>query len=373
MFLQKNYRHIVLGYFLSASLWILLSDTVLFWLTSDDTAQAISVFKGWGFVVVTSLVLALLLRDAYQKQESAFNQISRLKRFYHVLSDSNQKLIRAPQEEELLKDICQILVEVGNYALVWVGLANTSKGIRPAAYAGDEAAYQSLTKGRWEESPEAQGPAGSAFYKKAVQLITDLTSAGEQHEKWRQQVLTHGYAAAIALPIRDGQQILGVLTVYSRHPGAFDEEEVRLLQELSDDLGYGLAALRLRKELYLSDQILQQTPDAIVVSDMKRRIIRWAGRAEELFGYSADDIIGQYGVELRAPEKIDEESVEFQRQFQETGLFFGETMCIRKNGERFPVETSARIVYDASDKPMAIVSIHRNITERKLAEKSLHD
>lgn len=62
-----------------------------------------------------------------------------------------------------------------------------------------------------------------------------------------------------------------------------------------------------------------------------------------------------------------------QPDMHETGHFLGETMCIRKNGERFPVESSARVVYDTSGKPMAIVGIHRDITERKQAEKALRE
>jgi GAF domain-containing protein len=53
----------------------------------------------------------------------------------------------------------------------------------------------------------------------------------------------------LAVPLlRDGRPF-GALVVYSPVADAFDEEEIRILSELADDLSYGILAHRARAEL----------------------------------------------------------------------------------------------------------------------------
>jgi len=63
---------------------------------------------------------------------------------------------------------------------------------------------------------------------------------------WRSEALKRGYASSIALPLRDNDHTFGALTIYAHEPDAFDGEEVNLLTELADDIGYGVIALRTR-------------------------------------------------------------------------------------------------------------------------------
>ena len=63
---------------------------------------------------------------------------------------------------------------------------------------------------------------------------------------WRGEALKRGYASNIALPLRQSDRTFGALTIYAPEPDAFDGEEVKLLTELADDIGYGVIALRTR-------------------------------------------------------------------------------------------------------------------------------
>ena len=61
-----------------------------------------------------------------------------------------------------------------------------------------------------------------------------------------QEALLRGYASATALPILVNDQVLGALSIYAKEMDAFDSEEMQLLTELSNDLAYGIQALRAR-------------------------------------------------------------------------------------------------------------------------------
>jgi diguanylate cyclase (GGDEF)-like protein len=62
---------------------------------------------------------------------------------------------------------------------------------------------------------------------------------------WHQLALQHGYASSIALPVRENDEIIGVLHIYAAEPDAFDDNEVKLLNETAADLSYGITSLRL--------------------------------------------------------------------------------------------------------------------------------
>ena len=57
-----------------------------------------------------------------------------------------------------------------------------------------------------------------------------------------------GYASATAFPLQVEGEILGALVIAAAEPEGFDNEELELLNELANDLAYGIASLRMRIE-----------------------------------------------------------------------------------------------------------------------------
>jgi len=119
----------------------------------------------------------------------------------------------------------------------------------------------------------------------------------------------------------------------------------------------------------LSDEILQQMPDAVLLTDMEVNIQKWTGKAEEIFGYTAEEAIGKPVHFLLASENRATTSTRIIRKIQETGTFRGEIICCRKDGSEVPIEATAQTLYDRSGNPVGFLSINRDITERKRAEQ----
>ncbi len=65
---------------------------------------------------------------------------------------------------------------------------------------------------------------------------------------WRQAALERGYRSSIALPLKDGSGVFGVLTLYAAEPDAFGPNKVALLTELAADTSFGITSLRTRRE-----------------------------------------------------------------------------------------------------------------------------
>lgn len=201
--------------------------------------------------------------------------LQRTNRALRTLSACNEVLVRTEDEQQLLDEICRIIVELGDYRLAWVGYAQSdeNKSVHPVARAGYDAGYVDRVVASWAETSRGQGPVGQAIRQAEPVAVRDVAS-DRNFGPWREAALEHGYASLAALPIMTEDAVLGTLTLYSSTPDAFDKKEFELLQELANDLGYGIGALRTKadREQAVSKlrEMLYATIEAMAMTIEKR-------------------------------------------------------------------------------------------------------
>ena len=81
-------------------------------------------------------------------------------------------------------------------------------------------------------------PAVRAIRSGEIQVVQE--TAADPCLPWRERALAFGYLSAISLPLRAGDQLIGTLSINAAESGGFGEQEVALLSELADDMGYGI-------------------------------------------------------------------------------------------------------------------------------------
>jgi GAF domain-containing protein len=189
----------------------------------------------------------LRLRDAETRQANI--TLSKLNRALRVISACNQALVRTDDEIDLLLKICQLIVQVGGYRLAWVGYAMQDEGktVRPVAQAGYEEGYLETLDITWADTEKGQGPTGTAIRSGKTVIARDILT-NPHFTPWRGEALKRGYASSIALPIISNTQTLGALNIYAEEVDAFDAEEIMLLEELANDLAFGIVTLRVRTQ-----------------------------------------------------------------------------------------------------------------------------
>ncbi len=176
--------------------------------------------------------------------------LARSKRALQMLSECNRALTRMEAEPALLGEICRLAVEVGGYRMAWVGYAmdDEARSILPMAYAGHEDGYLADTPLSWAElTPGGLGPAGQCIRTGQPKLSGDIARADNSFYSGA-QALPRGYRSAIFLPLRNARRSFGLLGLYAAETQQFADEEVGLLQELADNLAFGLGALQSRQE-----------------------------------------------------------------------------------------------------------------------------
>jgi len=101
----------------------------------------------------------------------------------------------------------------------------------------------------------------------------------------------------------------------------------------------------LRQEISSIVQRMRFSYEAIVSIDESQKVILFNKGAEEIFGYSADEIVGQ-SIELLMPERFrvtHKEHVEKFAQTEWNDLIMHHQKSVfglRKNGQEFPAESS---------------------------------
>jgi PAS domain S-box-containing protein/putative nucleotidyltransferase with HDIG domain len=198
-----------------------------------------------------------IIRDITERK-MADEMLHKLNRALKVVTECDQILVRAVDENKLLLDICQIIVNLGGYKFAWVGLVtqDRDKNLRPVAYAGYERGYLDTVK--FSLAQKANDPMTQAILTSKPAIIKNLSPTAKR-EQWRDEAIKRGYAAIIALPLSDNGHVFGSLNIFSGEPDIFDDEEVKLLKELSDDLAYGILALQTRAQGKKSAEELQRS------------------------------------------------------------------------------------------------------------------
>lgn len=117
-------------------------------------------------------------------------------------------------------------------------------------------------------------------------------------------------------------------------------------------------------------QLLDLTHDAIVVYDLQDRIAFWNQGAEALYGWTAQQAIGQ-PVHVLTQTQASVPLDDIHRIVLTSGQWQGELQRVRRDGETVMISSRLALWRDADGKPVAILATNNDITDRKRMEGEL--
>jgi PAS domain S-box-containing protein len=117
--------------------------------------------------------------------------------------------------------------------------------------------------------------------------------------------------------------------------------------------------------------VVDQMKDAVIRTDLTGKIVSWNRGAEELFGYSAEEMIGQSTLMLTPVEhRVYAEDIK-RRVRQGESVYRFESVRVTKDGTLLDVELSAFPLRDDDGTILGTTAIVRNISEQKRADAQL--
>lgn len=118
--------------------------------------------------------------------------------------------------------------------------------------------------------------------------------------------------------------------------------------------------------------IVESSSDAIASKDLDGTVLTWNGAAERLFGYTADEMIGQSILTIIPPHLHDEEMRILERLRQGERIEHFETVRQRKDGSHVVISLSVSPVRNAAGTIVGASKVARDITPAKERERRIH-
>ena len=129
----------------------------------------------------------------------------------------------------------------------------------------------------------------------------------------------------------------------------------------TDDTDYSI-------EVALLAAIVESSDDAIISKTLDGRIRSWNGGAMRIFGYTADEVIGQPVTIIIPPELRDEEKLFIEKLRRGERIDHFDTTRITKDGRRIPISLTISPVRDSNGTIVGASKVARDISERRRAE-----
>jgi PAS domain S-box-containing protein len=250
-------------------------------------------------------------------------------------------------------------------------LFDSSDVMRFAAWRGLSEAYRQAVEGHSPWTRDDKDP--QAVYFEDIER-SDLS------DSLKKTIAGEGIGAAAFIPIQDGGQLVGKFMAYYDTPHRFLEPEVDVALMLARQLGFSITRLKAEDARGAAERVVLQfasivesSDDAIISKDLDGVIQTWNNAAERLFGYRADEAVGQPVTMLIPIDRHDEEPGILSRIRRGERIHHYETSRRRKDGSLVDISLTVSPVRDGSGRIIGASKIARDITERKDAQRKLQE
>lgn len=184
----------------------------------------------------------------------------------------------------------------------------------------------------------------------ALELSTAIALGQASDDRWHvRKEGSRFFANGIVVPLYDDD---GTILGFSK-----------LMHDVTD-------RRRVEQTAQQQAQLLGLAHDAIIVCDMDNRITFWNRGAEELYGWSEAEAVGQVSWELlhtRFPTSLHD----VMATIETTGSWDGELVHVCADGREIVVASRWALQRSETGEPLAILEINRDVTERRRDEMRL--
>jgi PAS domain S-box-containing protein len=186
-----------------------------------------------------------------------------------------------------------------------------------------------------------------------------------------------GLKSGLAFPVMAGDEVAAILEFFSTVVVEPDEVFLQIFTHIGTQLGQVIKRARAEQALRESEtrfrSVAQSAPDAIISADSQGRIVFWNQRAQTMFGYAAEEVLG-HELTVLMPERYRHAHERGLERFTATGEshLMGRTVELhgrRKDALEFPLEIS--LAPWTTSKGTFFTAIIRDITHRKRNESHI--
>jgi len=420
-------------YLLVGALWILFSDMVVERIAPNPSAlTTISIYKGWGFIIVTALLLYWLIQRHTAELREDDERL-------HLITDAIPALISYLDSNRIYRFSNRAFEDWfgsradGKNMDEFLGQAvyQTVAGYVDEVMRGKRVHYQAeipySNGARFVDATYIPDRGSNGIVKGYFSLVQDITERRQEEAEVRRwadafEHCAHGIAigdpdtnrivvcnsAFAALHKARNEDIVGssMLSLYAptdhalvresvirsdqighaqleanmiRRDGSNFPVQVDLVSVRGDDGDplYRVATIQEisqrkkdEQEIAYQANVLAQVNDAVIASDENFIIKSWNAAAERTYGWETQEVLGQSSEKILQTEVPGNTRKEAIQHIVEAGEYFAEVTQVRKDGSHVDVEAHTVSMRDEAGRVTGYISVNREISERKRAESA---
>lgn len=374
--------HVLIRVLLSIAIIILSELTLTIYANVYDNANLVGhLFKILSFYLLYEAIVAtgfrqpykLLLRDLKHNEESlkrALGESKRREQQITALFESSKAVLKYRDFDESARTIIEQCKSATAAACGYISLRHKNGGWNNIVVPdsdGRTCHFNADLPDALRETREIAAGSGKAAYWNGVKSSEYSDSQPREHAD---------IDNVLFAPLRIGDQVVGLLGIANK-PGGFGDDDAQVVSAFAEIASIAFNSNRVLETLERSEEelrsIVQTAGDAIITIDGSGDIIFWNRSAQEIFGYSADEINGRSAVAI-IPEKKREAHSNGLRRFLSSGkrTIIGKTVemvGLKKEGREIPVELSLTTWQIRGES--FFTAVIRDITKRKHAEDAL--
>lgn len=208
---------------------------------------------------VWALALAVSEEPMRRRAESALQSQTAL---YAMLSRAGRAASLARSREELLRDVCEIAAESGQFVFAWVGEPRGDR-VAPISKAGNDLGYvDEITVSLDPSDARSRGPAGQAVLTGEPSVWPNMLSS-PRFAPWSDAARAIGLQSCASFPFLERGRVVAVLSVYARDPHFFTPDLVAALADLGPTVSLALDALAQERDRLEDERIRRELEEQL--------------------------------------------------------------------------------------------------------------
>jgi PAS domain S-box-containing protein len=312
------------------------------------------------------------------QRKLAEEKIRHLSRLYAFTGQVNQAIVRTPDTDALIKKISSVACEYGGFRMAWIGKYDEqSDNIHVLSISGNEDGYLDKITQILSNASKGHGPTSIAIREKKIafsnnmtedtRLVTDTTEA-----------LARGYKSFAVIPLILHSKVYGILSIFAGESDFFNQEELKLLTSISDDINFALNAIEAEKTRKDAEEALLESEnryntfvnnnvDMIFVKDENFRYLVANNAMANFFGKPIEEILYKTDKEISAENMVSPCAKSDKEPLESTEA----VVKVEQLGDRFFETTKFRM--PLKNGKFGIGGILHDITNRRMSEQALEE
>ncbi len=281
--------------------------------------------------------------------------------------------------EQVLKTLLEKCRQVLPVEAFYIAILDPDTGLihHPLAY--DLGEYLEIPTRDIRQNP---GVSGHVINTRQTLYIPDIISPDAVTTYQIFRTSGNPTRAYVGVPMIVGDRIVGVISMQSYQPNAYDPGKIRLLETIATQAAVAIENSRLyakaQEEIRQREKaehryraLFGQSHDAVFILDVQGKNLEVNQRAADLLGYTVEELMQLSMADLSAQKEDSGDILERLHKGENIPLY--ERDLIKKNGEKVTVEINTELVCDDDGVPIHIQSVVRDISERKQNEVVLQE